>query len=262
MKIVVLLSAGSHPASGRPCRADQDARALQLALQLAPGLGGSVIGLHAGRVDQPALQDYLGQGCADLRLVPIDDGHDMTAALAHALTEIRPDLILTGMAAERGEGSGMLPYLLAEMLGASILPGIAEVSELKDDRVTARQALPGGQRREIAAPCPAVLTIAGNAPDPAPIVHRRAIQGQVMELSAPARTEPGHDQGWNYRPAAKRPKRLASGGKMAGGLGAIMSGGAAGGGTVMDRHSAEEIARALLDRLQSLNVVTSVSREK
>ena len=258
MRIVVLLSAGSHPASGRPCRADQDARALQLAL----GLGGAVIGLHAGRADQPALRDYLGQGCTDLRLIPLECGHDMTAALAEVLTGIRPDLILTGMAAERGEGSGMLPYQLADMLGASILPGIAEISSLDGDRIVARQALPGGQRREIAAPCPAVLTVAGNAPDPAPIVHRRAIQGQVTELSAPGRTEPGHDQGWNYRPAAKRPKRLATGGKTAGGLGAIMSGGAAGGGTVMDRHSAEEIARALLDRLQSLNVVTSVSREK
>lgn len=58
-KIISLVSIGAHPTSGRPRRAEQDARAVELGLQLA---GDNLQVLHAGDVAEPALRAYLGMG--------------------------------------------------------------------------------------------------------------------------------------------------------------------------------------------------------
>ena len=56
IEVVVLLSVGRHPVSLRRRRAPMDARALELALRL-PEV--SILGLHAGDPEEPALRDYL-----------------------------------------------------------------------------------------------------------------------------------------------------------------------------------------------------------
>ena len=62
-KIISLVSIGAHPTSGRPRRAEQDARAVELGLQLA---GDNLQVLHAGDVAEPALRAYLGMGLEQL----------------------------------------------------------------------------------------------------------------------------------------------------------------------------------------------------
>ena len=57
--VISLISIGAHPTSGRPRRAEQDARAVELGLQLA---GAQLQVLHAGDVAEPALRAYLGMG--------------------------------------------------------------------------------------------------------------------------------------------------------------------------------------------------------
>lgn len=54
--VISLVSIGAHPTSGRPRRAEQDARAVELGLQLA---GDHLQVLHAGDVAEPALRAYL-----------------------------------------------------------------------------------------------------------------------------------------------------------------------------------------------------------
>src|SRR5689334_1636297 len=112
LRATVLVSIGRHPASGRPRRADRDARAVELALaaRLSPRL------LHAGAADAAPLQDYLGMGATEIAVLPLPPKADAVPALAAALAADAPALVLAGAAAEVGEGSGMLPYLLAERL--------------------------------------------------------------------------------------------------------------------------------------------------
>jgi len=55
LNIVALVSVGAHPLSGRPRRAEQDARAVELGLHLA---GERLQVLHAGDPQQEALRAY------------------------------------------------------------------------------------------------------------------------------------------------------------------------------------------------------------
>ncbi|MFO1057761.1 MAG: hypothetical protein U1E53_12440 [Dongiaceae bacterium] len=160
LAVTVLVSIGRHPASGRARRADRDARAVELALAagLAPRL------LHAGDAACPALQDYLGMGVAELAVLPQPAGSDALAPLAEALRG-RPGLVLAGAAAEAGEGSGMLPYLLAERLGLPLLPGLVALEPpAPDGTLHLVQALPGGRRRRLRARPPLLATVGERAP--------------------------------------------------------------------------------------------------
>ena len=108
---VVLVSIGIHPASQRPRRAEQDARAVEMGLQLA---GDDLHVLHAGNPHEPALRAYLGMGLAQLQVLEQPPQADAVPVLRDYLREAGVQLVLTGNQAETGEGSGMLPYLLAE----------------------------------------------------------------------------------------------------------------------------------------------------
>lgn len=66
LNVYALVSIGAHPTSGRPRRADQDARAVELGLRLA----GEQLGvLHAGDPWQDALRAYLGMGLPALTVL-------------------------------------------------------------------------------------------------------------------------------------------------------------------------------------------------
>lgn len=113
LNIVALVSIGAHPASGRPRRAEQDARAVELGLRLS---GPRLQVLHAGDPHAEALRGYLGMGLERLSVLEQPAGADALPALAEHLRDSRAQLVLTGSQAETGEGSGMLPFLLAERL--------------------------------------------------------------------------------------------------------------------------------------------------
>lgn len=123
LNIVALVSIGAHPASGRPRRAEQDARAVELGLRLS---GPRLQVLHAGDPHAEALRGYLGMGLERLSVLEQPAGADALPALAEHLRDSRAQLVLTGSQAETGEGSGMLPFLLAERLGWPLVVGLAE----------------------------------------------------------------------------------------------------------------------------------------
>jgi electron transfer flavoprotein beta subunit len=62
LNVISLVSVGAHPLSGRPRRAEQDARAVELGLRLA---GERLQVLHVGDPQQEALRAYLGM-CSGL----------------------------------------------------------------------------------------------------------------------------------------------------------------------------------------------------
>ena len=243
--VAVLVSAGRHPASGRSRMAAADARALELGLRLGPSAALHVI--HAGDPEEPALRDYLGMGVERLTLLRQPAGADVASALLAHLQSLQPRLILTGTAAEQGEGSGMLPYLLAERLGAVLLSHVAEVS-LEATSLIALQALPRGRRRRLSAPLPALATVALAAAAPRQSAFARARRGRIEIVDMPA-VMPAADER-RILPARPKPRRLklATGGSAAERLKAATEM-QAGRGRLLVNPPAEEAARAIYDYL-------------
>ncbi|WP_375055250.1 electron transfer flavoprotein subunit beta [Zobellella sp. DQSA1] len=204
LNIAVLVSEGRHPVSGRARRALQDASALELGF----ALGGKLEAIHAGSPAQPALQDYLGMGLNRLTVLRQGPDDDALELLAPYLNELQPDLLLTGVRAEQGEGSGMLPYLLAERLGWPLVTGIAAIELIDGDEVTLLQALPRGQRRRLSVRLPFVASVDEAAASPRQLAFAKARRGSISEQQ-PAAPKPDADRaGWTLQDAKPRPKRL------------------------------------------------------
>jgi electron transfer flavoprotein beta subunit len=205
LDIAVLLSVGRHPASGRARCAERDARALQVALSLADVA--RVHAIHAGDHDQPALRDYLGMGIDRLTVLALDG--DVSKPLADHLAQLRPALVLTGSHAEWGEASGMLPYLVAQSLGAQLICEAASVT-LSGDTAHVIQALPRGGRRALRVALPVTLTIDRGAPQARMSAFGPARRGQIEVVAMDSTVgAPAMPEDWRRRPARVRPRRLA-----------------------------------------------------
>jgi electron transfer flavoprotein beta subunit len=181
VEIAVLLSVGSHPASGRARRAPLDAQALELALRLIEsGHATRIHALHAGNPAEPALRDYLGMGLDRLEVLETAaaPGADPVPALTARLRELAPTLILTGAVAEGGEDSGMVPYLIAQALNRTLVPDIVGI-DLTDAEAALTQALPRGQRRLVTAIPPLVTTLHSSAPAARQSAFARARRGTI-----------------------------------------------------------------------------------
>jgi electron transfer flavoprotein beta subunit len=249
LSVVVLLSVGRHPVSGRSRRAPMDGRALRLALGLP---GSRVVGLHAGDPDEPVLRDYLAQGLERLRVLRVPADHDPVPPLAAELQHLHPSLVLAGMQAEGHEDSGLVPYLLAEAMGCAILPGAVAI-EL--DGSTAVEALPGGRRRVQRARWPLVTTVGMAAPAPGPIAFAKARRGVIEAVAATSGLDAALAQ-VERRPARRRMaarvdstgrsalERLRAATETAGGQGRLIVG-----------PTPDEAADAIVDHLVQLGVL-------
>ena len=113
LKIAALVSVGQHPLSRRERQADQDSRAVELALSLSPQLPSLI---HVGSAQNNALRAYLGMGLNNVTVLNADPDADAVPALADYLRDQPLDIVLTGVRAECGEGSGLLPYAVASQL--------------------------------------------------------------------------------------------------------------------------------------------------
>ena len=142
---------------------EPDAYALEEALRLKEKHGGEVIVVSAGpaRVTQ-VIREALARG-AD-RAIHVQGDHFATAdafavaeALAAALKDEHPDLILTGLQSD-DQGFAQVGVVLAERLGISHSTIIMEV-HVEGTALRVKRELEGGWFQWVAMPLPAVLTI-------------------------------------------------------------------------------------------------------
>ena len=243
----VLVSIGVHPASGRPRRAEQDARAVEMGLQLA---GDNLHVLHAGNPQEPALRAYLGMGLDELHVLEQPAGADALPVLREYLREAGVQLVLTGSQAETGEGSGMLPYLLAEQLGWPLLVGVAQIESVHNGMAHVLQALPRGQRRRLCVRLPFMATVDNAAPKARQSAYGPAIRGSV-DAQAVEVTDGDLSTSPVLQPAKPRPKRLKvikakSGAER---MKAATAKATSGQGQVLQGISAEDSAQAILNLL-------------
>lgn len=207
LNVTVLVSVGRHPLTARTRRADQDARAVEMALMLT---GASVSLLHAGQQDrdhEEAIRGYLGMGIDSVGLIEQSPQADVVPALAKALRESTPQLVLTGTRAETGEASGVTPYLLAEALGWPIITGLAAVEKIEQGTAVVLQALPRGKRRRLRIRLPAIATVDSSAPPARQSAFGPAKRGELAHQQAPSEIDEALST-WHIQPARKRPKRL------------------------------------------------------
>ncbi|MFC6336952.1 electron transfer flavoprotein subunit beta [Pseudomonas sp. CCM 7891] len=251
--VISLVSIGAHPTSGRPRRAEQDARALELGLQLA---GDNLQVLHAGDIAEPTLRAYLGMGLEQLHVLEQPAGADALPVLSDYLRGSGAEVVLTGSQAETGEGSGMLPFLLAEQLGWPLIVGLAQVESIERGVAHVLQALPRGQRRRLKVRLPFLATVDNAAPKPRQSAYGPAQRG-LLEAHDVEVLEDELFTGAVLQPAKPRPKRLKvikakSGADRMKAATAKASGG---GGQVLKGVSPQDGAQAILKLLIEEGVV-------
>lgn len=204
LRIVSLISIGKHPQSGRERRADQDARAVELGLALSKD---NLTVLHVGDAEQAALRQYAGMGLDEIQVLATPSQADALVPLTDYMQEHAPTIILTGVRAESGESSGMVPYLLAEKLGWPMVPRIADIVSINDGMAEVLQALPRGQRRVIKVALPFIASVDTAAPEARQSAFGPASRAALTTQTCAVETDDVAVM-WTEAPARKRPKRL------------------------------------------------------
>lgn len=203
-RITALVSVGRHPESGRARRAEQDARAVEMGMTLAQD---TLEVLHAGDPHDDALRNYAGMGIAALRVLAMAEQGDAVAVLSDYLKQDHPDVILTGGRAERGESSGMLPFLLAEALEIPVVVGVAQIVSLNGTTADVLQALPRGQRRLLRITLPFIASVDMAATAPRQSAFGPANRAEIVAQPGLAVLDTAMSE-WETAPARKRPKRM------------------------------------------------------
>jgi electron transfer flavoprotein beta subunit len=202
----VLVSVGRHPVSLRPRLPELEARAIGLARRA----GATVTALHVGppAMGEGVLRSCLGLGADRAVLIEAGQEDDPLPALLAWLRAEGCQLLLAGARAESGEGSGMIPFRIAEELSMALVAR-AVALEPGAGRTTVCQAMPGGRRRMLEAVLPLVITVDQTAPVATLSALGPALRGAVLTQGAPAAT-PDEFHTWHQAPARKRPRRLAA----------------------------------------------------
>jgi electron transfer flavoprotein beta subunit len=141
---------------------------------------------------------------------------DPLPVLRDELRRLSPDIVLAGSRAETGEGSGLLPYLLAEELGLPLASGVTALA-LGCAEAAITVAAPGGRRRRLASSLPVLVAVDDKGPAPRLAAFGAKRRGEIAVTPAEATADARAS--WSSRPARPRPKRL-SGPPAAGAAGA------------------------------------------
>jgi electron transfer flavoprotein beta subunit len=172
IKQVVTRDSAARPDADRPWIRDAeasfemnepDAYALEAALRLKEAHGGEVVAVSAGpaRVAQ-VLREALARGADRAIQVTSDalveaDAFVVADALAQAIREESPELVLTGLQSD-DQGFGQVGVVLAERLDMAHATIIMDV-QVDGERLRVKRELEGGWFQWVSIPRPALLTI-------------------------------------------------------------------------------------------------------
>lgn len=256
VKIVALISVGKHPQSGRVRRADQDSRGVELGMKLAGLREHSLEVLHAGDPQEQSLRSYAGMGLHAVKVLALDTAADAVMPLGEYLQQSAADIVLTGVRAESGESSGMMPYQLAEKLGWPIVPRVADIVSVEAGVAEVLQALPRGQRRSLKVRLPFIASVDSAAEDARQSAYGPASRA-VMDIEIVNSSTDQLREGWSDAPARKRPKRLKviKAKTAAERFKAATAKSQGEGGRVMQNEPAVEQAQAIFDLLKEEGVL-------
>ncbi len=253
-KLAVLVSVGQHPKSGRTRRADQDARAVELGMRMSDQQGLRLI--HAGDKQEPALRQYLGMGLKSMVVLNQQQDSDVVPALVKHFNSTATDIILTGVKAETGEASGMVPYLLAEQLGWPIIPRIADIIRIDGQEAEVLQALPRGQRRALKVRLPFIASVDNAATAARQYAFGPGQRGDLYGANAENTPDKTRVE-WSESPARKRAKRLniVKAKSASDRFKAATAKPQGSGGQVLKDETAKEKAQAILDLMLAEGVI-------
>ncbi|HEY6655259.1 MAG TPA: hypothetical protein VI038_00320 [Methyloceanibacter sp.] len=201
----VLVSAGRHPFTGTPRACRGDAVAIALGQRI---VGDALRIIHAGAIDEPALNDYLALGADTIEVVATPNGYDTVRVLSGLLKDV--DLVLAGGRAESGAGSGLFPYALAKALGRPVVANVLDV-EIEGAEARVRQFLPKGRRRGVAVSLPAILAVHPLTQVRLGYAYARRLSGRIVAVSPAIDGQLGADPReslWTVEQTSRRPVRL------------------------------------------------------
>ncbi|WP_417526753.1 electron transfer flavoprotein subunit beta [Marinomonas shanghaiensis] len=253
INVVSLVSIGRHPQSGRARRAEQDGRAVELGLTLA---GQSLTVVHAGDAKEPVLRQYAGMGLPSLTVLEQSEGCDALPVLMSFLQDKSVDVVLTGVRAEGGESSGMLPYLLAEKLGWPLVPRVAEILAINNGEAEVLLALPRGQRRAVTVKLPFIASVDNAAQEARQTAFGPGLRAEFKVLNVDSVIDEAASQ-WQISAAKPRPKRIkvVKAKTAADRMKAATAKPVGGGGKVLRNESSTEKAQAIFDLLIEEKVI-------
>ena len=250
MKLVVLLSVGRHPVSGKPALPRTEAQAIRIAAEL-----GASIGLHVGPDAFPA-EAALGHGLDRAIHLACAGGPDPIGPLVSRLAAEAADVVLAGRRGQGGEETGLAPYAVAARLGVPIVPDAVAIRPAGDGLVEVDQALPKGALRRLVVRTPLVVTVHPNAPAPLPYAFGKARRGSIERVDAAAADLAAVAPAPEERPYRKRPKMMrAAGGSAADRLKAVTGEATAGGAKILDGPTPEDAAKEVLAFLRRVGVL-------
>lgn len=174
VSVAVLVSIGCNSASG----AARASRADLAALAAAQTISGSKLRvIHAGDPDEPALKDYCAYGFPEIEVLKVTSEDAVIPALVEAVRGV--DLVLTGARAEAGEGSGLVPYALAQALNRPLIAQGLSL-DIDGDGVHVRQLFAKGGRRDVSVQFPAIVSIDSAAETNLGYAYARRVAGRIV----------------------------------------------------------------------------------
>jgi electron transfer flavoprotein beta subunit len=193
-------------------------------------------------------------GLPRLTVLSVPRGADPVPALSRHLASLAPEIVFCGTRAEGGEDSGMVPYLIAQALGAAIVADVAAIT-MEDGKASLTQALPRGRRRLVTTRLPVVAAVGNSAPAPRQSAFARARRGIIEALAVEARAD-ALLESCEIRPWRPRPKRM----RLAVGASALdrlkaLTETKSGEGAILVQPPAEEAARAIYDYLLAKRII-------
>lgn len=243
MKVLCLLSLAVHERSSREMPSPIDLKAIALAKQISR----QITYLHVGEAST-AVEEYLGYDLGEIKVI---ESQNIQAAIEQFLADNPTSVVVMGQRSLAGSGSGMLPYQLAKSLDYPVLANVLEAGNK-----VVYQYLPAGNRRELAIPNKAIITVHESSPLAVTYSHADRVAGEISVVEQQDVVQEGVDA-WSYEPAKTSYKRLSLKSTKSG-LERMRSAVevTSKGGEVVRSGSAQEKAQRILEVLKANNLMS------